>query len=78
MCAMQAVRAHVENGAIVIDEPLNLPEGMQVRIVPDGFGDFTDDERAEITAALDEAADDIDAGREYSEDQVWASLKNIK
>ena len=75
---MQAVRAHVENGAIVVDEPLNLPDGTRVKIVLDGLGGLSDEERAEISAALDEAADDIDAGREYSEDQVWASLKNIK
>ena len=75
---MQAVRAHVENGTIVVDEPLNLPDGTRVKIVLDGFGGLSDEERAEISAALDEAADDIDAGREYSEDQVWASLKNIK
>jgi predicted DNA-binding antitoxin AbrB/MazE fold protein len=75
---MQAPRAHVENGAIVVDEPLNLPEGTEVKIVAIGLGDFSDEERAEITAALDEAADDIDAGREYSEEQVWASLKKIK
>ena len=75
---MRAVRAHVQNGIIVVDEPLNLPEGTRVRIVPDGFGAFTEDERAEIAIALDEAADDIDAGREYSEDQMWASLTHIK
>jgi hypothetical protein len=75
---MQALRAHVENGAIVIDEPLNLPDGTRVQIVPDGFGQFSAGERAEIDEALDEAADDIAAGREHSEDEVWARLKNIK
>jgi hypothetical protein len=75
---MQAKRAHIENGAVVVDEPLDFPEGTPVRIVPDGFGDFTASERGQIDAVLDEADDDIKAGREHSEDEMWARLKNIK
>jgi hypothetical protein len=27
-------RGHIENGAVVVDEPINLPEGTAVRVEP--------------------------------------------
>jgi hypothetical protein len=31
---MNALRAHVENGRIVLDEPTNLPDGTELYVVP--------------------------------------------
>ena len=76
---MTAIRAHAENGRVVLDEPLNVPDGTPLNIVPVDDGDDLDDaERAELHAALDEAEDDVAAGRVVTEDEVWARLRAIK
>lgn len=45
---MQAFKAHVKNGRLVLDEPTDLPEGAEVTLsVTDGDEDeLTDEERA--------------------------------
>lgn len=76
---MTAIRAHAENGRVVLDEPLNVPDGTPLNIVPVNDGDDLDDaERAELHAALDEAEDDVAAGRVVTVDEVWARLRDIK
>jgi hypothetical protein len=76
---MTAIRPHAENGRVVLDEPLNVPDGTPLNIVPVNDGDDLDDEeRAELHAALDEAEDDVAAGRVVTEDEVWARLRAIR
>lgn len=76
---MNALRAHVENGRVVLDEPMDLPDGTPLNIVPMNDGDDLDDEeRAELHAALGEAEEDIAAGRVVTEDEVWATSRAIK
>ena len=69
---MHALKAHVKNGRLVLDEPTDLPEGEVVYLEPanaavvdeDGYDD---DERAELERALDDgiaaarAGDHVDA-----------------
>lgn len=31
---MNALRAHVENGRLIVDDPVDLPDGTVVRVVP--------------------------------------------
>ena len=61
---MQAVKAHVENGRIVADEPVNLPDGTLLRVVPMDEIDeeLTDQERAEIEQAIEEGYGDFERG----------------
>jgi predicted DNA-binding antitoxin AbrB/MazE fold protein len=81
---MLAVKAHVEQGRLKLDEPTSLPEGEIVELVPmaellaRGGDDLDDEERAELHAALDEAEADIAAGRVVSEEEVWATLRANK
>lgn len=76
---MNALRAHVENGRVVLDEPMDLPDGTPLNIVPMNDGDdLGDDERAELHAALDEAEEDIAASRVVTEDEVLATVRAIK
>jgi hypothetical protein len=76
---MNALKAHVKNGRIVVDEPTDLPEGTELYLVPVEDGDDLDDaERAALHEALDEAEADIDAGRVVTEEEVWARLRAIK
>ena len=43
---MSPLRARVEKGRLVLDEPTTLPEGMIIELVADDEGDdLTDDER---------------------------------
>lgn len=69
---MLAVKAHVEQGRLKLDEPTSLPEGEVVELVPLAEllargGDALDaEERAELHSAPDEAEADIAAGRVMS------------
>jgi hypothetical protein len=76
---MIVLKAHVENGRVVLDDPMDLPDGTLLKIVPMDDGDDLDDEaRAELHAALDEAEEDILAGRVVTEEEVWATLRPMK
>lgn len=58
---MQALKALVKNGRLVVDEPTDLPDGAEVEIVV--IDDkLTTEERAELHASLDRALDDSEAG----------------
>lgn len=74
---MSALKAHVVHGRIVVDEPVNLPEGMELEIyVFDRSGDDLDDEeRAALHTAIDEGIADAEAGRVVAADVVLAALR---
>ena len=59
---MKAVRAHVLNGQIVLDDPVELTEGMTVEVLLGDPDEPTAEERAEIEAAVDEGAADFERG----------------
>jgi hypothetical protein len=61
---MPALKAHVRSGHIVVDEPTDLPEGTEIRLVmPDDGDEFDDDEREALHRALARGSSDIVAGR---------------
>ena len=52
---VKALKAHVHNGQIVLDEPVELPEGVAVEVLlPEN--DLTAEERVELEAAIEESA----------------------
>ena len=53
---VKALRAHVHNGQIVLDEPVELPEGVAVEVLLPDNDDLTAEERVELDAALEESA----------------------
>lgn len=59
---MQALKARVKDGRLVLDEPTDLPEGAEVDVAVLG-DDLDADERAALHASLDRALADSDAGR---------------
>lgn len=74
---MTVLKAHVENGRVVLDEPMDLPEGTVLRVVAIADGDDLDDEeRAELHAAIREGLEDIKAGRTYATTDVIAELRS--
>jgi hypothetical protein len=61
---MRQLRARVEKGRLVLDEPTALPEGTVVDLVVDDEGDdLTDDERRALHEALNESWSSGEAGR---------------
>lgn len=61
---MSGIRAHVENGRLVLDEPTTLPEGTVVELVADDEGDdLSDEERRALHHALSTSWKSADAGR---------------
>lgn len=53
--SMKALRAHVHNGQIVLDEPCELPEGVEVEVVLPDHG-LSAEELGELDAVLDDSA----------------------
>jgi len=80
--AMQALKAHVQNGRLVLDEPTDLPEGEVVELVPVvndvlacDHDDLDDEERAALDAELEAGVRELDAGLGVSEKELWARLQ---
>jgi hypothetical protein len=60
---MQALKAHVRNGYFVSDEPTDLPEGTEAKIlVEDVFAGMDPEERAELEAEIEEGYADFERG----------------
>jgi hypothetical protein len=73
---MNALKAHVVNGRIVVDEPTDLPDGTELYLVPAASGDdMNDEERAELEGAIQEGLDDFAAGRVVDEETIRAKLR---
>ena len=61
---MNSLRARVENGRLVLDEPTTLPDGTVVDLVLDDEGDnLTDTDRVALHAALARSLESLTAGR---------------
>ena len=61
---MSPLRARVEKGRLVLDEPTTLPDGTVVDLVADGEGDdLTDEERRALHEALSASWRSAEAGR---------------
>ncbi len=55
--AMKTLKAHVENGRVVVDEPVDLPEGTPLDLIVAGGeeDDLSDEERAALDASIAES-----------------------
>jgi hypothetical protein len=59
---MQALKAQVKNGRLVLDQPTDLPDGAEIEVIVLD-DELSADERAELHASLDRALNDSEAGR---------------
>ena len=81
---MQALKAQVQNGQLVLDEPTDLPEGEVVELVPvdevlANGGDYLDDEERErLHAALEESVKQAEQGQLIDADEVMAELRALR
>jgi hypothetical protein len=70
------LKAHVRQGRLVIDEPVDLPEGTVMYLMPLDPGDELDEaDRALLHDALRASADDAAAGRLVDAEDVMAELR---
>jgi hypothetical protein len=58
--SMSALKAHIVNGQIVLDEPAELAEGAELLVFP--VTEMSDDERAELERAIEEGIEDFERG----------------
>jgi hypothetical protein len=70
------IKARVRGGRLVVDEPTNLPEGTEVRLLPLDPGDWLDDaDRAALHEALAQSESDVKAGRLVDAADVMKGLR---
>ncbi len=78
---MQAFKAHVKNGRLVLDEPTDLPEGEVVYLqLADGIvagetDDLDDAERAALRRELDASIAEADAGETEDFGKMLSELR---
>ena len=69
------LKARVRGGRLVLDEPVDLPEGSEVELVPaDPGDDLADDDRARLHGAIDRAAAQVRMGQGLSADEAFTRL----
>ena len=73
---MNAVKAHVKNGRLIVDEPTDLPEGTVVPLeIADDWDDLDDEERAALHESLRESVEQMKAGQTIDIEQALAELQ---
>ncbi len=73
---MSALRARVENGRLVLDEPTTLPEGTVVPLVADDEDDdLTDEERHALHEALSASWTSAEAGHLRPASEILNELR---
>jgi hypothetical protein len=70
------LRARVRGGRLVLDEPIDLPEGSEVDLVlADEQDDLDDEDRARLHAALDRARGEVLRGETLDKDEFLDRLR---
>lgn len=73
---MGPLRARVEKGRLILDEPTTLPDGTVVDLVADDEGDdLTDEERRALHEALSVSWKSAEAGRVKPASQILDELR---
>lgn len=74
---MSPLRARVQNGRLVLDEPTTLPDGTVVDLVADDEGDdLTDVERRALHAAISSSWQSAEAGRLRPASEILDELRS--
>jgi hypothetical protein len=73
---MSPLRARVEKGRLILDEPTTLPDGTVIDLVADDEGDdLTDEERRALHAELSASWASAEAGRARSASEILDELR---
>jgi hypothetical protein len=71
-----AIRARVQSGRIVVDEPTALPDGTTLNLIVDDEGDDLDvEERAALHEYLEASWRSVEAGRVRPAGELLAELR---
>jgi hypothetical protein len=73
---VDAPKAHIVNGRIVVDDPIDLPESVELKVYlcEEGHDQMTDEERNRLHRALELSIAQADAGELIDADEVLAEL----
>ena len=72
---MQPLKAHVQNGRLVLDEPTELPEGTEISlVVADEEDELDDAERARLHDSLRRSMAQARSGQLIDADKVIGKL----
>lgn len=71
----EPLKARVVNGRLILDEPTDLPEGSEVRLVVVDGDELDDEERAALNASLERGMDDLEAGRSVDAEVILAKIR---
>ena len=72
---MNSVKARVQNGRLVLNEPTDLPEGAEVELVAVDWDDLDEEDRRRLHEALAASEEDIARGRVRPAADVLADLR---
>ncbi len=73
---MTALKAKVQDGRLVLNEPTDLPEGTEVELFPsDGWDSLDPEDRKRLHEALAASEDDIRSGRVRPVDDLLEELR---
>ena len=72
---MNALRAHVENGRLIVDDPVDLPDGTVLHVLAMDDDEMAPEERAEFLRELDASCAEADAGQLLDAADVLAALR---
>jgi hypothetical protein len=78
---VQVLKAYVQKGRLVLDEPTHLPEGEVVELVTladalaSGADDLDDEERAALHRELEASLEEADAGQTVDLAESLAALR---
>jgi len=71
------IKARVDAGRLLVDEPTDLPDGTELELLPLDPGDWLDDAgRAALHKALRESDADVAAGRLIDADEILKDLRS--
>jgi len=71
------ITGKVRAGRLVVDEPINLPDGTEIELLPLDPGDWLDEaDRAALHAALADSDADVAAGRLIDAADILKELRS--
>jgi hypothetical protein len=76
---MTALKAHMRAGRIIVDEPVDLPDGFELRVyLYDAAAEgMSPEERTALERALERSIAQADAGELIDADEVLAELQRL-
>ena len=80
---MHPLKAHFQNGQVVLDEPTDMPNGTELYVVAAAQlkgmhvgDDLDDEERAALDESIREGIEDMEAGRTIDAKTAIAQLRS--